>query len=57
MFLCHTRSPLPAVKEKPLQIVQEKLKTFNVGQAFGTSYLAGNLRHPCGCEPDCEFPC
>ena len=39
--LCHARSPLPLVKEKPLHVVQEKLKTFNVGQAFGASILPG----------------
>ena len=40
MFLCQAGSPLPLVKEKlkilPLLVVQEKLKTFNVGQAFET---------------------
>ena len=38
MFLHHT--PLPVVQEKlkiiPLLIVQERFKTFNVGQAFET---------------------
>ena len=50
MFLCHTRSPLLVVQEKPLLVVQEMYKAFNVGQAFGASipmgiqgiHLAGN---------------
>ena len=33
MFLHHARSPL--------QVVQEKFKTFNVGQTFGASILPG----------------
>ena len=37
MFLYHTRSPLQIVQEKSLLAVQEKFKTFNVGQAFGHS--------------------
>ena len=41
MFLCHARSPLPVVQEKPLLEGQEKLKTFNVGQAFQASILLG----------------
>ena len=58
MFLCHTRSPLLVVQEKPLPVVQEKLKTFNVAQAFGTSILSGlwgiHLARGCpfGWEPD-----
>ena len=40
MFLCQARSSLPVLQEKlkilPLLVVQEKLKTFNVGQAFET---------------------
>ena len=52
MFLHHARSPL--------LVVQEKLKTVNVGQAFGASILLGILDihlawgHPFGQEPDCE---
>ena len=43
MFLHDT--PLPVAQEKfkilPLLVAQEKLKTFNVGQAFGASILPG----------------
>ena len=41
MFLCHTRSPLLVAQEKPLQVVQEKFKTFNVAHAFGASIWPG----------------
>ena len=52
MFLHHARSPL--------LVVQEKLKTFNVGQTFGTSILLTlwdihlARGHPSGWEPDCK---
>ena len=40
MFLHHARSPLLVDQQKlkplPLLVVQEKLKTFNVGQPFET---------------------
>ena len=41
MFLCHARSPLPVNKEKPLHVVQEMIKTFNVRQAYGASIWPG----------------
>ena len=39
--LYHAGSPLLVVKEKLLHVVQEKLKKFNVGQAFGASIWPG----------------
>ena len=45
---CQVRSTLPVVQEKlkilPLLVVQEKLKTFNVGKAFET--MQGVWIHP-----------
>ena len=52
MFLHHARSPL--------LVLQEKLKTFNIGQAFVASISLGiwgiHLArwHPFGLEPDCK---
>ena len=52
MFLHHARSPL--------LVVQEKLKTVNVGQVFWASILLAiwdihlARGHPFGQEPDCK---
>ena len=44
MFLCHARwSPILVVHKKPVLVVQENLKTFNFGQAFGASIWLGGI--------------
>ena len=55
MFLCHARSPLPVLQEKPLLVVHEKkLKGIQGWPSIWSIHFMGNYGYPFGWEPDSE---